>query len=297
MTARSRPLHGLKAAAFAIAPLLVCARAAGDPPVSPAVSREISPAPARAMRRTSNAGWLLLGVRAETARAVASSHDSWGVTGGLWAYGVTNVEGVSTETGLAAAIGGGRNGLQGQLDLRFLIGWRGYVTDWQGPFVRVGVASQYFGSFLSFVSAPAGVVGYELVENRVALDVGVHGAFAASGGYDVYNGASRDVSDSPMFGAYAWMIAGPVQAGIRWDRLWPHDQGPLGATPIDDLGTSTCVAAGRFALVVCANLDITSGPAAVPAIPALFGTTEVVQSISLGLGGVVAHAVAPPHAR
>jgi hypothetical protein len=297
MKTRPRPLRGLHAAAFAIALLLACTRAAGDAPAPPAFSREISPAPPRAMHRASSAGWFLLGVSAETARAVASSRDAWGVTGGLWTYGVANVERFSTETGLGAAIGGGQSGLQGQLDCRFLIGWRGYVTDWQGPFVRVGAESQVFGSFLSFLSAPAGVVGYELVDSRVAFDVGLHGAFAARGGYGVYSGASRDVSDSPVFGAYAWMIAGPVQTGIRWDRLWPHNQGPLGQAPIDDLRTSACVAAGRFALMLCANLDIASGPAAVPSTPALFGTTGIEQSVSLGFGGVGSHAMAPGHSR
>ena len=239
----------------------------------------------------------LLGVSAQTSRAVASSQDGWGVTGGFWTYGVTTVEGLSRETGLAAAIGGGWGGLRGQLDVRSLIGWRGYVTDWQGPFVRVGAEGQLFGSFLSILSAPAAVVGYELVENRVAFDVGLHGAFAVSGRYGVYSSTSRDVSDSPMLGAYAWMITGPAQAGIRWDRLWPHDQGPLGQTPIDDLRSSACVAAGRFALIVCANLDLTSGPSAIPVVPALFKTTGIVQSISLGFGDVGSHAVAPPHSR
>jgi hypothetical protein len=247
------------------------------------------------MHRASSAKLLLLGVSAQTSRAVASSRDGWGVTGGLWTSGVTGVEALSIETGLAAAIGGGQGGLRGQLDARFLVGWRGYVTDWQGPFVRLGPELQSLGSFLSFLSAPAGVVGYELVANRVAFDVGVHGAFIANGSYGIYKDASRDVSDSPMFGAYGWMTAGPAQAGVRWDRLWPHDQGPLGQTPIDDLRTSACVAARRFALILCANLDITSGPAAIPATPALFGTTGIVQSISLGFGDVGSHALAPPH--
>jgi hypothetical protein len=249
------------------------------------------------MYRASSASLFLVGVSARTSRAIGSSQDGWGVTGGLWTYGVTSVEGLSTETGLAAAIGGGRGGLRGQLDARFLIGWRGYVTDWQGPFVRVGAESQLFGSFLSILSAPAAVVGYELAENGVAFDVGLHGAFAVSGGYGVYSGASRDVSDSPVFGAYAWMITGPAQAGIRWDRLLPHNQGPLGQAPIDDLRTSACVAAGRFALILCANLDLTSGPAAIPVVPALFKATGIVQSISLGFGGVGSHAMAPPHSR
>ncbi len=297
MKMRSRRLHGLHAPAFAIARLLACTRAAGDTPVPPAVSQEISPAPPRAMHRASVADSFLVGVNTEITRAVASSQNGWGVTGGLWAYRVANVEGLSTETGLAAAIGGGQGGLRGQLVARYLIGWRGYVTDWQGPFVRVGAESQSFVSYLSFLSAPAGVVGYEFIKDRVAFDVGLHGAFAASGGYGVYSGASRDVSDSPVFGVYGWMIAGTVQAGIRWDRLWPHDQGPLGRAPIDDVVTSTCLGARRFALIVCANLDIASGPVAVPGTPALFGTTAIVQSISLGFGDVGSHAVAPPHSR
>lgn len=296
MTMRPRRLHGLHAAALAVALLLACSSAAGDGPVPPSVSREISPAPPRAMHRASFASWFLVGVSAEATRAVASSQDGWGVTGGLWATQVVNVEGLSMETGLAAAIGGGQGGLRGQLVARYLVGWRGYVTDWQGPFVRVGAESQSFDSYLSFLSVPVGVVGYEVIEDRVAFDVGLHGAFAASGGYGVYRGASRDVSDSPVLGAYAWIIAGPAQAGIRWDRLLPHDEGPLGRAPIDDLVTSACFAT-RVALVVCANLDIASGPAAVPGTPALFGTTAIVQSISLGLGGVGAHAVAPPHSR
>jgi hypothetical protein len=249
------------------------------------------------MYRASSARMFLLGVSAQTSRAVASSRDSWGVTGGLWTSAVTSVEALSMETALAAAIGGGQGGLRGQLDARFLLGWRGYVTDWQGPFVRVGPEIQSSSSFLSFLSAPAGVVGYELVDSRVAFDVGLHGAFVANGTYGVYKGASRDVSDSPMFGAYAWVITGPARAGLRWDRLWPHDQGTLGHTPIDDVRTSACLAARRFALILCANLDITSGPAAIPSVPALFETTGVVQSVSLGFGDVGSHAVAPPRSR
>jgi hypothetical protein len=290
MKTRPRLLH---AAASAIALLLASTRAAGDGPAPPAVSREISPAPRRAMHRASSAKLLLLGVSAQTSRAVASSQDGWGVTGGLWTSGIANVEGLSSETALAAAIGGGQGGLRGQLDARFLLGWRGYVTDWQGPFVRIGPEIQSLGSFLSFLSAPAGVVGYELVANRVAFDVGLHGAFIADGSYGVYKDASRDLSDSPVFGAYAWMISGPAEAGVRWARFWPHNQGPLGQTPIDDLRTSACLAARRFALILCANLDITSGPAAIPATPALFGTTGIVQSIALGFGGVGSRAVAP----
>jgi hypothetical protein len=287
----------LHAAPLAVALLLACARAAGDPPVAPAVSREFSPAPPRAMHRVSGAGWVMLGVSARAAHAVASSQDGWAVTGGLSGYGVANLEGLSTELGCADAIGGGQGGLQGQLDARLLVGWRGYVTDWQGPFVRVGAESQLFGSFLSFLSAPSGVVGYELVDGSFAFDVGLRAAFAASGSYDVYTGASRDVSDSPMFGAYAWLIARPVQAGIRWDRLFSHDDGALGRAPLDDLRASICVAGGRLALMVCANVEVTSGPAAVPAAPDLFATTGMVSSVSVGFGRMGSHAIAPAHSR
>lgn len=294
MNAAPRRLH---AATFAVALLLAAGRAAGDEPAFPWLSREISPAPPRSMHRLSTAGWFVVGVSMERGRAVASSRDGWGITGGLWTSFVNNVEGRSSETALSAAIGGGPGGLAGQLDARFLVGWRGYVTDWQGPFVRVGVESQAFGSFLTFLSAPAGVAGYELIAGRLAIDVGLHGAFAASAGYQVYSGASRDVSDSPVFGPYAWMIAGPAQAGLRWDRLWPHDAALLGHDPIDDLRTSACVAAGPFALVLCANLDIISGPVWVASRPHLFETTGFAQSISVGFGAVRSGAEAPFHAR
>jgi hypothetical protein len=293
---KTRP-RGVHVAAFAVALLMAGAPAAGDQPTSPVISQEISPAPPKAMHRLSSAGWFLLGVSAETRRAVASSRDGWGVTGGFWSFVVSNIEWRSSETGLAAAIGGGAGGLEGQLDARLLIGWRGYVTDWQGPFVRVGAESQAFGSFLAWASVPAGVVGYELIDGRFALDVGLHGAFAASAGYEVYRGSPRDVSDSPVFGAYAWMIAGPVQAGLRWDQLWPHNQAPLGHAPVDDLRTSACVAMGRFALLLCANLDMISGAAVVPAGAALFETTGIAQSISVGFGAVGTRAEAPSPSR
>jgi hypothetical protein len=249
------------------------------------------------MHRASAARSFLLGMNADTSRVVASSGSAWGVTGGLWASWVTNAEWLSGEGSFAAALGGGSGGLAGQLDARLLFGWRGYVTDWQGPFVRVGVESQLFGSFLSFVSLPAGVIGYELMDDRVAFDMGLHGAFAESAGYRVDAGALRDLSDSPVLGAYAWVIAPRVQTGLRWDRLWPHDQGPLGRAPIDDLRASACVAARRSAVMVCANLDLTSGPAAVTSSAALLRTTGIEQSISFGFGGVGTRAVAPPVAR
>lgn len=249
------------------------------------------------MHRASGTGSFLLGLNAETVRAVASSGSGWGVTGGLWTSWVTNAEWLSGEGSIAAALGGGSAGLAGQLDARLLFGWRGYVTDWQGPFLRVGGETQLFGSALSIVSVPAGVVGYEVMDDRIAFDVGLHGAFAESAGYRVYAGASRDFSDSPVVGAYAWMVAPPAQAGLRWDRLWPHDQAALGQAPIDDLRASACVAARRFVLMVCANLDMTSGPAAVTASAALLRTTGIEQSISFGFGDVGTRAVAPPVAR
>jgi hypothetical protein len=301
MRTRTRGIH---VAAFAVTLLGSGAPAADEPPTSAVgpgphqptesvISLEISPAPPRAMHKLSSAGWVLMGVSAESERAVTSSGEGWGVTGGLWSFVVSNVEWRSSEVGLAAALGGGAGGLRGQLDARLLFGWRGYVTDWQGPFVRVGGELQTFGSFLTWVSAPAGVVGYELIDPRGALEVGLHSAFAASASYAVYRGSSRDVSDSLVFGAHAWMIAGPVQGGFRWDRLWPHDHAPLGRDPVDDLRSSACVAMGRFALLVCANLDIVSGPAVVPRGPALFETAGISQSISVGVGAVTSRAEAP----
>jgi hypothetical protein len=249
------------------------------------------------MRRASSASWWLVGLRTETVRAVASSRAGWDVTGGLWSYGVSNVEGFSEEVGLNAALGGGNGGVAGQLDARLLMGWRGYVTDFQGPFVRVGPEVQLFGSPLAFVSLPSGVIGYELVDGRIAFDVGLHGAFALSEIYAVYSGATRDVSDSPVFGAYAWLIARPAQASLRWDRLWPHGQGPIDAAPIDDVRASACLATGRLALILCANFDIVSGPAAVAGHAGFFGTSEITPSISLGFGGVGSRGEVPPPAR
>jgi hypothetical protein len=43
--------------------------------------------------------------------------------------------------------------------------------------------------------------------------------------------------------------------------------GPLAKVPIEDLRTSTCVGARRFALMLCANMDIVSGPGRASAIP------------------------------
>jgi hypothetical protein len=287
---RTRLLH---AAAFALAGSLLTFGASADPPAPPALSREISPAPPRAMHRASSAGWFVLGVSSETVRAVSASSAGWSVTGGVWGDGVSNAEGLSMETAFAAAIGGGQGGVQGQLDARLLYGWRGYVTDWQGPFVRVGVDGRQFGSYLSSMAVPAGVAGYELVDGRVAFDVGVHGAFAESASFSVYSGGSRDVSDSPVLGAYAWMIAHPIRAELRWDRLWPHNQEPLGHAPIDDVGASACITAGRSMLILCASADIVSGPATVPAASGLFATTAILQSVSVGLGSVGSRAVAP----
>jgi hypothetical protein len=258
------------------------------------MSREISPAPARSMHRVSTAATFLVGLSVERARAVTSSRDGWGITAEVWATVVNNVEGLSTETSLGAAIGGGPGGLVGLLDGRYLVGWRGYVTDWQGPFVRVGGETRAFGSFLPLLSVPDVVAGYEVIGGGLALDVGLHGAFALDAGYKVYSGASRDVSDSPVLGAYGWLIAHPVQAGLRWDRLWPHNDTALGHDPIDDVRASACVATGRFALVLCANLDIVSGPVPISAHPSLFETTGFAQSLSVGFGAIGARAEAPP---
>jgi hypothetical protein len=72
----------------------------------------------------------------------------------------------------------------------------------------------------------------------------------------------------------------------------------LGHDPADDVRTSACLGgAGRVALVLCANLDITSGPARVSVGPALFATTAIVQSLSVGYGFLSAHAAAPDPSR
>jgi hypothetical protein len=294
MKARRRHIH---LGALAVALALTSGHAGAEQPAFPWMSREISPAPPRSMRRVSSAALFLVGLGLERSRAVSSSRDGWAITAGVSTIGVGNVEGLSTETALGAAIGGGPGGLVGLLDGRYLVGWRGYVTDWQGPFVRVGGETRAFGSFLPLLSVPDVVAGYEVIGRGLALDVGLHGAFALGAGYQIYSGASRDVSDSPVLGAYGWLIAHPVQVGLRWDRLWPHNDTSLGHDPIDDVRASACVATGRFVLVLCANLDMVSGPAPLSAGPALFQTTGFAQSISVGFGAIGASAEAPPRSR
>jgi hypothetical protein len=284
------------AVGFAMASLLASTPAAAEGSPLVWLSREISPAPPHAMRRVSSAGAYLLEMNVTTARAVASSQSFWDVTVGVSTYSVSNAESLSEELAFVGTVGGGTGGLEGQLDARFLVGWRGYVTDWQGPFVRIGAEDRQFGSFLTFVSLPAGRIGYEIIDNGLALDVGLEGAFDASATYGVYSGAPRDVSDSPTFGAFAWLVARPVQVGIRWDRLVPHNDGLLGGTPIDDLGTNGCIGWWRRALFVCANFEVTSGPAALPTTSSLFGTTAFSQTLSVGIGFVGSRAEAPRHA-
>jgi hypothetical protein len=281
----------VKVAALALATWFAARPAAGDPPADPSPPSDPVPQ-APASPRRSGAGWLLIGASAGATNAVSSSGTGGSLVLGFWSHGVGNFEAMSAEWSAALAGGGGSPEFQGTLEGRLLFGWRGYVTDWQGPFVRLGIEAQQYASPLSLVSAPAGVIGYELADDRLAFDIGLHGAFAADASYQIYSGTPRDVSDSPLAGAYAWLVAPPVEATLRWDRLLPHDVRPLGTDPLDEIRVSSCdQVKGR--LMICANLDLLYGPAALPSRTNLFGTTAVIESISLGIGRDWVRAQAP----
>jgi hypothetical protein len=219
----------------------------------------------------------------------------WGVTGKFSWFLVTNARSISEEGALTAALGGGTGGFQGEFGGRFLLGVRGYFTDWQGPFLRVGIDADLGRFFYSYVRLPLGELGYEYIRNGLAFDIGATAAYATSGSFGVYHDGDRDLGGSPITGAYSWLAADPVYTRVEWQHVLPPRGGPGSTLPVDVLQTSGCVGhkLGQWPLMACLDMGWFDGLSLRPGTGELVSTRGLSATLSIGLGGVGASAQAP----
>jgi hypothetical protein len=230
-----------------------------------------------------------VGVTATDARGTGSlgSGNAWGVTGEASWFSLTNLRLVSYEDAFTAAAGGGTGGFLGKLSGRALLGVRGYFTDWDGPFARVG-ADMSFARFYSYLRVPLAALGYEHIRGRLAFDIAVTGAYATSGSFGIYKDGGRDLGGSPVVGAYSWLASDPVFARLEWQRLFPPAGGPGSTLPIDVVQSSSCIARrfGAWPLMVCFDVGLYDGRSLRPGTGDLIPTLGISEGISVGLGGV-----------
>jgi hypothetical protein len=173
--------------------------------------------------------------------------------------------------------------VQGELDGRLLYGVRGYFTDWQGPFVRVGADGAAAHLYYSYTRLPLAEVGYEYMRGPLAFDAGVTSAYGTAGRFGLYQASSSDPGSSPMAGAFAWFAMSPAYARVDWQRVL----GPVGTFPIDVVTTSGCGMHlfGSWPLMVCLGVGYIDRQAQVGAGEFVM-TRALTGGFSIGLGQV-----------
>jgi hypothetical protein len=239
------------------------------------------------LRRASTFNWLALTLRGSLAHVggvggvrttdglLVSYEDL--ISGNLGAFDV--------KLRLAAAIGGGSGGAEGSYSLDLLAGGRGYFTDKHGPFVRAGVLLDAVGNGVLSLSyaAPAGEVGYQYIDGSLAFEIGALGGYVPGGNFGTAGGGRRDLGESPLLGAFAWMNRRPVYLRTEWQRFLPTDGGT--SLPIDVVSTSGCVVIlGAFPF--CLDVRSFSGGVRPSSSVALAPTNASYGGVSFGIGGI-----------
>jgi hypothetical protein len=191
---------------------------------------------------------------------------SQATTGGALAsfelFWVTNNRLYDSRYDLLGALGydGGR--AAGELRLDLLFGVRGYFTDAEGPFVRVGLVSHRLdnASFSSDYVAGAGEAGYQYMTSSFSLEVGARGGLT--------------FRDSALVGGFATLAASQLlMVRAEWQRFYETS-----GTVVDEVSTRGCVTIRRVVPICLAFWSDTS-----PTMQ----LTESYATLSVGLGAVL----------
>lgn len=184
-----------------------------------------------------------------------------------------------------AAIGGGSDGLEGELMSESTVGWRGYLGDDHGPFARVGLGFQLMGNnkiYRSSFELPVVQLGYQLMTDDLVVEVGARGSLVLGGRYFIGDHAERRIDTEPAWGGYLSIIADPLRLHVGVTRIEARQTGP--GTPIDTAQAHLC-AVPVTGLLLCGHGALHRGDVELPG-GAWSTSTARYLGFTIGLGAI-----------
>jgi hypothetical protein len=195
------------------------------------------------------------GTRIQTPTS-ATNNIGLGFAGRADSYGLDGTTRGSAEW----VLGGGDAGFEGMLAGTVDIGYRLDVTERQGPFGRAGFDGRMQGNdrlYFSTLELPRLTLGWQYLDGRTALEVGVRGGPILSGRYNPGDEGYRRLSGSFEVGAFASATISILKLDATAMRIDAKDTGT--GRPVDVARGSLCGIAGKVG--VCADLMAIRGDA------------------------------------
>jgi hypothetical protein len=176
-----------------------------------------------------------------------------------------------------ASIGGGTAGNEGALGGSLDFGWRGFVTDKSGPFLRVGLSGLLIGHdafYVSMLEPFQGRAGYQILDGDRVLELGMTHGFIPVGRFDPGREARRDLGRSKELGGYAAVH----YSGFRVDASFMHVFDAEPGFDRDDVELARALFCNyQLAVTICADALFTRGEANVR------GRERMTHSLYMGL--------------
>jgi len=212
--------------------------------------------------------------------------------GALLALGLNEDVGIGWFTyawRLDAALGTGSGGLEMRYAGDLLLGLRAYVTDHQGPLVRIGLISRSDSNDIvdaTIVAPLSGEVGYEYVDGDMLFEIVARGGYATNGTWSTAGATQRALDGSTLVGASAWLVSRPMSVRVEWWRDLPS----AGAS-FDTASASTCGGLGwtgqpgeSLQWQLCGLISSYSGFLSAPGAQAPLQASGASASLMVGLG-------------
>lgn len=194
----------------------------------------------------------LFGLRGSLARGAA--HDrAVGVS--LISEGVSYGSGSLVTLRLAhlAFLGAGADGVEGGLGLDYAMGLRARLGPHHGPFARLGLRAHLLGNqkfYSSRVELPQLQLGYQLLDQRMQLELGGRGGFVLIGRQNALDGR-RPLGDALDFGGYTALRFESLRLEADCTRTRARSSAP--GTPVDELSGLLCGIAPPFGVCLDAR--------------------------------------------
>lgn len=184
------------------------------------------------------------------------------------------------------AIGGGSDGLEGQLEMSSRAGARGFLGEDHGPFARIGLGFQFLGNnkiYRSQFELPTVEVGYQLLNRTILFELATTGSLVLGGRYNLGDHATRRIDTEPAVGALATLQVEPVRLHATAQRIFARQTGA--GTAIDQLQAQLCVEPFEFA-ILCGHGGLHQGAVTLPG--GAFSDTRVVYlGLTAGIGTII----------
>lgn len=139
-----------------------------------------------------------------------------------------------------AFVGAGADGVEGGLGVDYAMGVRPRLGPHHGPFARVGLRAHLLGNqklYSSRVELPELQLGYQLLDQRVQLELGGRTGFVLVGRYNALGGR-RPLGDALELGGYSAARFESLHIEAGWTRVEARNSAP--GTPVDELSGLLC---------------------------------------------------------